>query len=179
MDEGMQGSVSQSGNLSEPALGTTPGGSPAADMRGVIDQAASNARALANRAKTTTEERIRAAASTGKSSAAETLGGVAQSLIAASAQLQGGQNPASGIVAQAGEALNQFAQSIDTAEVDVLVDRTQSWARRHPALFLGGAFALGIVAARFLGSTRADSGAGRGPAGFSDREVPTSSFVEG
>jgi hypothetical protein len=176
MDEGMQGSASTPTDRSESTFGSTPAASPT-DMRGVIDQATSNARALANRAKTTTEDRIRSAASTGKSSAAETLGGVAQSLISASVQLQGGQNPASGIVAQAGEALNQFAQSIDTAEVDVLVDRTQSWARRHPALFLGGAFALGVVAARFLGSTRG-VGAGTGAASFSDREVPTSAFVE-
>ena len=74
------------------------------------------------------------------------------------------------------------------AEVEDLVNRTESWARQNPALFLGGAFVIGVLGARFLKSSRpaiplantqqnlsqGDGAAGR----VSDREVRPVPAVE-
>jgi hypothetical protein len=52
--------------------------------------------------------------------------------------------------------LDHAAHYLQTAEPDELVDRVENFARREPALFIGGAFALGLLGARFLKSSRRD-----------------------
>jgi hypothetical protein len=84
--------------------------------------------------------------------------------------------------------VSNYLQNTDVSE---MVDRTEEFARRRPALFLGGAFALGLLGARFLKSSRRQqekqtagtgySGTGtRSGQGYSrertvavDQEVPT------
>jgi len=68
------------------------------------------------------------------------------------------QNPTIASFADsAAERLNQFSQTLDTRDVDELLDEVQQFARRQPALFLGGAFALGLLGARFLKSSSPSS----------------------
>jgi len=57
-------------------------------------------------------------------------------------------------VDQAGQQVEQMAEYLRTSSLDQLVADTESLARRQPTLFLGGAFALGLLAARFLKASR-------------------------
>jgi hypothetical protein len=54
---------------------------------------------------------------------------------------------------QAAKKLDEIAEVIRTRSLGELVQDVQTFARREPALFYGGAFALGLIAARFLRSS--------------------------
>jgi len=90
-----------------------------------------------------------------KDRAAETLGGVAGALRQTGANLRGGdQDAIADLVERAAVELERFSTQIRTRDVEELVDEVETFARRQPALFLGGAFVLGLLATRFLKSTR-------------------------
>lgn len=46
--------------------------------------------------------------------------------------------------------LDKFSRYVENAEFQDLARDLKSYARRQPALFIGGAFTLGLLAARFL-----------------------------
>jgi hypothetical protein len=56
-------------------------------------------------------------------------------------------------IAKAANALDQMSGSIRGANLGDTLRSTESFARREPLLFLGGAFAVGLLAARFLKSS--------------------------
>lgn len=59
--------------------------------------------------------------------------------------------------------VEHFAGYLSKRDIRGLAQDTEQFARREPALFLGGAFALGIFAARFLKSSgQATQGGGQG-----------------
>jgi hypothetical protein len=62
---------------------------------------------------------------------------------------------------QAADHVRRFAQSFRGAEPRDVISRAEDLARREPALFLGGAFAVGLVAARFLKSSERSPEKGR------------------
>jgi len=86
-------------------------------------------------------------------------------------------------VSTAAEKLERTARYFENNDLKAMARDVESFARRNPAVFLGGAFALGMLAARFLKSSPT---AGRSsessfipvdhqlePAGFDDRrETP-------
>ena len=43
---------------------------------------------------------------------------------------------------------------LNNANPDTLLDDVEAFARREPAMFIGGAIAIGLLAARFLKSSR-------------------------
>jgi len=49
--------------------------------------------------------------------------------------------------------IEKFSSYIDDKEIKELVKDVEQFARRNPLLFVGGAFALGVLAARFLKSS--------------------------
>lgn len=53
----------------------------------------------------------------------------------------------------AAEKLEQAAEYIETSDLKRLSRDVQSFARRNPAIFLGAAFAAGVLAARFIKSS--------------------------
>ena len=122
---------------------------------------------------------MRSSLKSSTSVAAVALSTVAQSLLSSSQQLRDQQNPATGLLEQAAGKLEQAAQSLESADMDTVVRRTESWARRNPALFLAGAFLVGVAGARFLRSSSRNTSANQGMSGtssgggFSDRQVPT------
>lgn len=96
-------------------------------------------------------EQVRSGIDTGKRRAAGALHGVAESLLHGT-----GEDPSEGAtryIQQAGEQVRRAADWLENTDVDELTRRTEDFARRQPALFIGGAFALGLVAARFLKSS--------------------------
>lgn len=87
----------------------------------------------------------------GRRRAASTLSGVAQSLVQSSEQTDGTTRT---IVERAGRELQRFSDFIDNTPPREMYNRAERFARQQPGLFLGGAFVLGLVAARFLKSSQ-------------------------
>lgn len=63
-------------------------------------------------------------------------------------------------VEQAAAQLERFSNTLKEKNVSELLDDAQRFARRNPALFVGGAFAVGLLSARFFKSSRDRSGDG-------------------
>ena len=53
----------------------------------------------------------------------------------------------------AADQIRRLADQLETSDLNDLVQQAQDVARDRPALFLGGAFALGMIGARFLRSS--------------------------
>jgi hypothetical protein len=64
-----------------------------------------------------------------------------------------GDNIASPLVGLAADQVQRASDFLQTATVDDVVRSVESFAKREPLLFLGGAFALGMLGARFLKSS--------------------------
>ncbi|MBK8902577.1 MAG: hypothetical protein IPM53_15420 [Anaerolineaceae bacterium] len=89
-----------------------------------------------------------------KDEAARQLGGLADSLRQTSQQLR--QQDQRAIATYS----NKIASQIDRAssylqerDLDALIHDAEDFARRQPEIFIGGAFTLGLLAARFLRSS--------------------------
>ena len=54
---------------------------------------------------------------------------------------------------RAASTLHDVADWLDEVDVIDLLTRAEGWARRRPGLFLGGAFAVGLIAARVYKGT--------------------------
>jgi hypothetical protein len=114
-----------------------------------VKQAASSA---ADKAKQTAKSQ----ASTQKDQAAQSLHTVGQAVNQAAQQLrQNNQTPIAQVAETAASNLNQFADHLSSRNIDSLIGEVEDFANRQPALFLGGAFLLGVLGARFLKSSRA------------------------
>lgn len=61
-----------------------------------------------------------------------------------------------GLVEQAADRVDDFSQYLRDHEIREVVDGFERWARRNPALFLGGCFVAGLLVARFFKSSTAD-----------------------
>jgi hypothetical protein len=63
-------------------------------------------------------------------------------------------------VDEAAGQLERFSNGLKEKNIGELLEDAQQFARRNPALFVGGAFALGILSARFFKSSHDRNGAG-------------------
>jgi len=107
-------------------------------------------------------EPVKSQLSSQKDRAAEGLGGVAQALRQTAQQLrEQNQAPVADVTERAAQAVDGVTGYFRDHDVDQLVGEVENFARREPMLFLGGAFALGFAAARFLKSSgQGSSGSG-------------------
>jgi ElaB/YqjD/DUF883 family membrane-anchored ribosome-binding protein len=65
-------------------------------------------------------------------------------------------------VEQAVDRVERFADQLKHKDVNEMVRDAQQFARRNPAVFVGAAFGIGVVAARFLKSSSRDGSTGTG-----------------
>jgi hypothetical protein len=90
-----------------------------------------------------------------KDRATDALGGIAQ---AVRQSTQGFRDNQQDTIAQyidrAANSIERFSTSLRERNVEDLVRDAQQFARRQPAAFIGVAFAAGVLAARFLKSSR-------------------------
>jgi hypothetical protein len=165
----------------ESNVGTTP---PSATQRtasaeNVNSTASQKAQSLVERAQTQASSKLNEA----KSGAAQTLNTLASSLHQSGSQLKGEQNMAGDYIERAAEGIEKVASYIQNTDAGEVADNIESFARRRPELFIASAFAVGLIAARFLKSSNRTPGlipAEAGPStGITDREVPTSVSYEG
>jgi gas vesicle protein len=111
----------------------------------------SRAREAVSQAKERAGEKIESRISESKTKAAETLSGVASTLLSSSQQLrENNQDGAGRAMERAAEGVERFASYLQQTNVDDVVGQVQEFARRQPAAFIGGAFALGFIASRFI-----------------------------
>lgn len=75
-------------------------------------------------------------------------------------QLEGRSSTLASYVTSAASHLEQFSGGIRDRDVNQIVRDVERFARQQPTLFLGGAFVLGVAAARFLKSSGPDAGTG-------------------
>lgn len=143
---------------------------------------ADKARDVASQAKQKAGEQLNSSVDKGRTRAADTLQEVARTLMGTgTATGDAANNPATQYLSKAGEQVQRFADYLQNTEPRQLLSETENFARRQPALFLGSAFALGVLAARFLKASRDDSdmyGSG-GQGRLYDRETALSSYRDG
>jgi hypothetical protein len=138
------------------------GDQPRQQMQDMTQQAKDAAGNLMNQARTQVKTQL----SSQKEKAAESLGSVAEAIRSTGNQLreQDQQVPVGRYAEQAAGMVDQVAEYLRTREIDEMVGQVEDLARRQPAVFLGTAFAIGFMAARFLKSTR-PAGNGNGAQG--------------
>jgi len=68
------------------------------------------------------------------------------------------QDTIANVTDMAADRVRQLSDYLRRHEVEDLMDDVEDFARRQPALVLGGAFALGVLTARFLKSSGSSSG---------------------
>ena len=122
---------------------TTPTGQVADQMR----QSASD---VTEQAKQTATSQL----ATRKDQAAQGLSAVSSSMRQMGDTLHQNEQ-ASGYaqyIHQAADQVDRFSGYLRNREPQQIMSDAENWARRNPALVLGGAFALGLLASRFLKS---------------------------
>ncbi len=98
---------------------------------------------------------LRSQITAAKERAASNVGTIAQSLVQTGQQARQ-QDPNVPVqpIERVGQQLQKTADYLRNTDVDQVVDQTEDFARRQPAVFLGAAFALGLIGARFIKSSR-------------------------
>jgi len=135
--------------------GTTGTGTPLLEQakdqtQQVVQQAGQKAGQVMDQAR----EQVKTQLAGQKDRATDGLGTVASALRQTGAQLQNqGQATVSQYAEQAAQAIEGFSAYLRDKDVDDLVFEVENLARRQPTVFLGSAFALGFLAARFLKSS--------------------------
>lgn len=116
---------------------------------------------------------------TQKDKATDGIGTVAQAVRQTSQQLRSQQHDTiANYIDQAAQQLEQFSTRLREKDVGELMRDAQQFARRRPAVFVTSAFALGLLGARFLKSSRdGENGAnGRNSYASSSRDYSTSDY---
>jgi hypothetical protein len=143
---------------------TGSGGSATATARGLIDQAKETAGqaydAVADKAATKLNEQ-KSTLSGGLTTVAESVRQVGENL-GASPTDSGLAEAAAKYTNTAARKLEDVAGYFETKNVREMARDLEGFARRNPAVFLGAAFGLGFLAARFLKSTNPKDTAGAG-----------------
>jgi ElaB/YqjD/DUF883 family membrane-anchored ribosome-binding protein len=137
---------------------TNTGTTEPRDLHGTVETTRQKAREAATDAQHTLAEQLTSSVDSGKARAADTLDSFAQALSQSGQQLRSGDLGSAGQYAdRAGEQLRRASDYLRNTNVDEMVRNTEDFARRQPALFIGGAFALGLLAARFIKASQAPS----------------------
>lgn len=139
------------GEYRDPTTSRAPGAQSAGDaVRETADQAKETVGQVAGQAKQQVNSRL----TTQKDLAAQSLGGVAQALRTTGQQLrEQDQAGMTGYIERIADEVERFSGYIGQRDVGELLGDVEQFARRQPTLFLGGAFVLGLLGARFLKSS--------------------------
>jgi len=128
----------------------------------VADQAQHTAGQVANQARQQVSSRLVEQ----KDRAAEGLTSVAHALRQTSQHLrEQDQQAVTGYIESAASQVERISNYLKQNDLGGLVDDVEHFARRQPALFLGGTFVLGLLGARFLKSSRPTTGSAGGYSG--------------
>lgn len=98
-------------------------------------------------------DRVESAADAQKQRAADSIGSAAAAAREAGHRMRGENDVVASWVSAAGDQLQLFADRLRDRRPGELVEELSRFARERPAIFLGGAFVLGLGAARLLKSS--------------------------
>ena len=113
------------------------------DVKDIAGEAAGQAKEIANHQITVRKDK-----------ALDTLGNVAQALRETSGRLgTQKETAATDYVLRAADGVDKVAQYLRSRDLSRVVRDVESFARREPAIFLGGAFVAGLIGSRFLKSS--------------------------
>ena len=148
-------------DYSAPSTGRMAQSDPTADVgsqpnSGTMAEQAKHAVAnVASQATEQASQRVESGITRGKDRTARALGAVAQSLRSVGNELRDqDEGGISRFVDRAADRADEMVNRLNNADPNTLIDDIEAFARREPAMFIGGAIAIGIVAARFLKSSR-------------------------
>jgi len=120
-----------------------------------------------------------------KDRATDGIGSVAQAVRQSTQQLRDQQHDTiAQYIEQAADQLERLSSRLKEKNVNELVEDAQRFARQRPALFVGSAFAIGLVGARFLKSSseRSEYGSyalsrsGGSETGYAGTHIPTGDY---
>jgi hypothetical protein len=145
------------GERSEGAWASGGAGTAAATARSFYDQAKETAgqayEAVTETAATKLDKR-RSTLSGGLATVADSVRQVGDNLDSSSSKTDSGlANTAAKYTHTAARKIDNVATYFDSKSVREMASDLEAFARRNPAIFLGAAFGLGVLAARFLKST--------------------------
>lgn len=121
---------------------------PTGTNESIVDEAKQTAAHVASQAKEGVSQQI----GHRKEKAVEKIETVSSALRDASGKLEG-TGPLPDLAEKAAEGIDRLAHYFETRDVNDMVRGVERFARREPALFLGGALAVGVIAGRFLKSS--------------------------
>jgi hypothetical protein len=96
------------------------------------------------------QQRVTSRVDEQKNRAADGLGGIADVFRSASNELRNENETLASYVDAASDQMRRFADQIRQKGVGDMIDDVHAFARQRPALFIGGAFLVGLGIARFL-----------------------------
>lgn len=130
------------------------GAQPPHGLKENLSEGASHLKEQAGTKARQVAEQARSAADQGKDQLAAKIGDVAQAFHRTGDQLRSDeQESLSQFTDAIGSQVERVASFLQGRDVRSMVSEVENFARRQPALFLGGAFTLGLFAARFLKSS--------------------------
>lgn len=127
---------------------------------------ADRTRQMASDARRRASSQVRTELDSGKQRAADALHDVADSLLNGTRDVTDGP---SRYLRDASEQVRRAADWLEHSDLQDLTMRAEDFARRQPALFLGSAFTIGLVAARFFKSSNRGTSV---PRRLDDRPLP-------
>jgi hypothetical protein len=134
----------------------TPGASGAAEVvKGEVQRLATEAKDETAKVASQARDQATQLVDRTKDQTAQRLGSLATALRQAARQLEQDDAAAFGrYAAMAADRVDRAADYVGGRDLRELVRDTETFARRHPELFLGGAFVAGVMLARFIKSSR-------------------------
>jgi len=126
------------------------GNGAAQNASGAAANGGANGTTTANGVLGGIQQRVTSRVDEQKNRAADGLGGIADVFRNASSELRNENETIASYVDMAGDQMRRFADQIRQKGVADMIDDVHAFARRRPALFIGGAFLVGIGLARFL-----------------------------
>jgi hypothetical protein len=117
-------------------------------------RAANQAQQVAGQVTETAKSQAQSMLASQKQTVADDLSHMSKALHSTSDQLQS-QNlaPVAGVVETAAQRIDDVSGYLRNTDLDQMLQDAENIARRNQMLFLGGTFALGLLAARFLKSS--------------------------
>ncbi|HEV2742273.1 MAG TPA: hypothetical protein VGV91_03870 [Rubrobacter sp.] len=143
--------------------GSTQSGEVAQQAKQQGQQLAQQAKQQANDLASRGGEQVKSQLANQKHDAAQRLTPITVALRETAQQLRKqGQAPVAQYADKTSDQVERFSGYLRETEVDEMVDQARGFARGRPAIFLGGAVALGFLGARFLKSSSQEAASGNG-----------------
>jgi hypothetical protein len=105
---------------------------------------------VADRVAETAQQTVGSQVDTGMTKASEMLEQIAGAVRTSGQQLRDEQPQVAGFADTAAGQVERFARYLNESSAQDVMREAEAFARRQPAIFFGGALALGVLASRFL-----------------------------